>query len=165
MTRRLPVNELATREAFFEREQKAWKALTSTWSNLSEAVLLQPGAAGTQWNIKDVINHIATWQETGLRMIEDLQAGRWARLGTNTDSFNHQHYFEDRERSLAESQKRLRFAQSKLLRRLRTLSEPELLNEFGRQAIGWWAKWTTYAHYEEHISDLKEFQTRWNVRR
>lgn len=165
MARPVPANELATREAFFQRERKAWKAMTSTWSNLPEAVLLQPGAAGTQWNVKDVINHIATWQETGFRMIEELQAGNWARLGANTDSFNRQHYLEDRERSLAASQKRLRAARSKLLRRLQTLSEPELLNEFGRQAIGWWAKWTTYAHYEEHIPDLQEFERRWSVRR
>jgi hypothetical protein len=165
MPRKLPVNELASREEFFKREQQTWKALTSTWSNLSETALLQRGAAGTQWNVKDVMNHIATWQETGLRMIDDLQAGRWARLGTNTDSFNHQHYLEDRERSLAASQKRLRSVRSKLLRRLRTLSEPELLNEFGRQAIGWWAKWTTYAHYEEHIPTLQEFVSRQSVKR
>ena len=30
------------------------------------------------------------------------------------------------------------------------LPEAGLLNTFGRQAIGWWAKWMTYGHYEQH---------------
>lgn len=165
MKRQSPPNELATREAFFQREQIAWKALIRMWSSLPQSALLEPGASGPGWTIKDVINHIATWQGAGLRAINDLQAGRWARLAANTDSFNHQHYLEDRNNLLAESQRRLRSARSRLLRKLRLIPDAELLNEFGRQAIGWWAKWTTYAHYEEHIGGLQEFGTRWLSKR
>ncbi|MGQ0602381.1 MAG: DinB family protein [Anaerolineales bacterium] len=141
MPRRTPPNELATREAFFLREQQAWKTLQHTWAKLPEAALVRPGACGPEWSVKDVLNHLAAWQEAALGAVDDLLAKRWARLGANTDNYNQQHYAQDRDRPLASSRARLRFSRAKLLKRLKSVPEAQLLNENGRQAIGWWAKW------------------------
>ena len=75
MPRRPPTNTLTTRQAFFEREAVAWQALTATWANLPAETLLLPGACGAEWSIKDIINHLAAWQEAALRVITDLRAG------------------------------------------------------------------------------------------
>jgi hypothetical protein len=40
------------------------------------------------------------------------------------------------------------------------VSDEQLLNEYGRQQIGWWAKWSTYGHYEQHLADLTAFRQR-----
>lgn len=149
-----------TREEFIQRERAAWKELTSAWANLPEEVLTQPGACGEAWSIKDVINHTAVWQEAAVEKIQDLLAGRYARLGASTDRFNALHYELDRERSLDESLARVAKSRRKLLKLLATVSDAQLLNEFGRQQIGWWAKWNTYAHYESHLRGLLVFRER-----
>lgn len=158
MPRRLPENTLHTRAEFLAREQAAWRALTETWAGLSDELLLTPGACGDLWSVKDLMNHIAAWQEAAIRVIGDLLAGRWGRLGANTDSFNKGQYELNRNRSLPESRERLELGRRALLDLLTPLTDEQLLNEYGRQQIGWWAKWTTYAHYEEHLADLTAFR-------
>ena len=160
MPRRPPENTLATRAEFFARGQDSWTALADTWATLSHDAFLVPGACGETWSVKDLINHIAAWQEAAIRVIGDLLGGRWGRLGANTDKFNAQQYALDRDRPLAESRERLAQARRILLELLATVPADRLLDEYGRQQIGWWAKWTTYAHYEEHIADLRAFRER-----
>lgn len=160
MPRRPPTNTLTSRKAFFEREEVAWQALTATWANLPAETLLLPVASGAEWSIKDIINHLAAWQEAAVRVINDLLAGRWGRLGPAVDKFNAQQYVVDRSRPLVESRERLERTRSELLALLATVSGDQLLNEYGRQQIGWWAKWTTYGHYEQHLVDLATFRER-----
>lgn len=154
-----PQNELHSREEFFQREAAAWNALTQTWVDLPEAALLLPGACGI-WSVKDVLFHITVWLETARRMIEQLEKGKWAHLGMNTERFNAHHAALTQERPLAEAFQLLNLHRESLLQHLATLTEEQLLNEFGRQQIGWWAKWATYAHYEEHIPELTAHRKR-----
>ena len=158
MLRRHP--KVQTREEFIQHERAAWKELTSVWADLPEEVLARPGACDEAWSIKDVINHTAVWQEAAIEKIEGLLAGQPARLGAGTDRFNALHYELDRERPLAESLARLTKSRRKQPQQLATVSDEQLLNEFGRQQIGWWAKWNTYAHYESHLRGLQAFRER-----
>ena len=52
----------------------------------------------------------------------------------------------DRDWPLDETLQRLQSARAALLQLLTQVDETTLLNEYGRQAVGWWAKWTTYGH-------------------
>jgi hypothetical protein len=149
---------LASRAEFFDREKKTWAALTAAWRGLPEPVLLEPGACGPPWSVKDVMNHIAAWQEVGLKVIGDLQAGRWGTLGASTSKFNARQYEADRDRPLAETRRRLSQSHRALITLLETVPEKALLYEFGRQAIGWWAKYSTYGHYQEHLAALAAFR-------
>jgi hypothetical protein len=158
MPRRPPENTLHSRDAFFAREQAAWNQFLQTWTDLPEALLEQPGACGPDWSIKDLINHTAAWQAAAVRIVRDLLTGRWARLGTNADKFNAHHYALDKNYPLDASRARLFQGRQTLLQLLETLSEEQLLNEYGRQQIGWWAKWNTYAHYEHHTADIAHFR-------
>ncbi|HSL28285.1 MAG TPA: DinB family protein [Anaerolineales bacterium] len=158
MPRRLPENTLRTRDEFFAREQAAWEALTKAWTGIPSELLLTPGSIGDRWSVKDLMNHLAAWQDAAIRVIGDLLVGKWGRLGANTDSFNKMQYELDHDRSLTESRARLERTHQALLKLLASLSDDQLLNEYGRQQIGWWAKWTTYAHYEEHLADLTDFR-------
>ena len=72
--------------------------------------------------------------------------------------FNAQQYAANRSRPLAESRDRLERVRSDLLALLATVTPDQLLNEYGRQQIGWWAKWTTYGHYEQHLVDVTAFR-------
>ena len=158
MPKQLPKNEIQSRDEFFQREDRAWKALTNTWVDMPEVQFLIPGACGQEWSVKDVIHHMAAWQEAAQRVVNDLLAGKWGRLGMSTERFNAQHFALDRERPLDEAFQRLDASREMLLVLLATVQEDQLLNEFGQQQIGWWAKWTTYAHYEQHLAELNAFR-------
>src|SRR5262245_54848428 len=145
MPKPLPQNELYTRAEFFQREDRAWQTLRETWAGLSDATLLLSGACGEGWSIKNVMDHIATWQEAAHRVIEDLLIGKWGRLGMSTQRFNEYHFALDQDRPLSETLQGLEANRGKLLGLLTTLTDLQLLNEFGQQQPGWWAKWTTYA--------------------
>lgn len=156
--RRPPEVHPATRAEFFERERAAWAELSATWEGLPDDALLRPGACGPEWSVKDVMNHVAAWQEAALRVVGDLLEGRWGRLGPNTDKFNALRQAEDRDRPLDDTRQRLSQARDDLLALLDRVPEAGLLNVYGRQQIGWWAKYATYGHYGEHIRELMEFR-------
>jgi hypothetical protein len=160
--RRSTEDHPATRAAFFERERAAWAELSATWEGLPDDALLRPGACGAEWSIKDVMNHVAAWQAAALRVIRDLLEGRWGRLGPNTDKFNALRHAEDHDRPLDATRRRLSATRDDLLALLDGVPEDRLLNVYGRQQIGWWAKYATYAHYGEHIGDLTEFRHQLN---
>jgi hypothetical protein len=131
MAKRLP--KVTSRLEFTERERASWKRFTTIWADLSDALLLQPGACGPEWSVKDVINHTAVWQEAAVEQIGNLMAGRTARIGAGTDRFNAAQYALDRDRPLAESRVRLDRSRRKLLKLLRTVSDEQLLTVNGRQ--------------------------------
>lgn len=158
MAPNLPENTLTTPKSFYAREQAAWDAFSSCWADLPDTLLSLPGACGPDWSTKDLLNHIAAWQEAALRVIDDLLAGRWGRLGPNIEKFNQMNYAADRERTAEESKLRLVASRQALLEQLTSLTPEQLLNEFGRQQMGWWAKWATYGHYEQHLAGLQAFR-------
>ncbi len=89
-----------------------------------------------------MLNHFAAWQEAALRVVGDLRAGRWGRLGPSVERFNREQHAADRDRPLDETLQRLQSARAALLQLLAQVDEATLLNEYGRQTVGWWAKWT-----------------------
>jgi uncharacterized protein (TIGR03083 family) len=157
MSQRPPANTLTSRAAFFTREAADWERLQQLLDGLEPESLTRPGACGVDWSVKDVLNHFAAWQEAALRVVGDLRAGRWGRLGPSVERFNREQHAADRDRPLDETLQRLQSARAALLQLLTQVDETTLLNEYGRQAVGWWAKWTTYGHYEQHLNDLEEF--------
>ena len=150
-----PAGTPTTREEFFTRERQTWEALCREWDALSEGDLLRPGGAGAEWSIKDLINHIAVWQEAAIHVVQTLQAGKRYQDWMNTDRFNQYHYVKDRDKPLDESRARLDASRGALLALLEKVPDGDLLDAIGRQKVGWWAKWNTYAHYEHHLADLK----------
>lgn len=156
--RRPPKPTPRTRAELLAREQDVWAELAATWRGLPEAALGQPGACGPGWSVKDVINHIAAWQEAALRVIPELLAGRRATLGHSTGRFNALQQAADRDHSLAASRRRLNRSRRALLALLERIPDEPLLDPKSR--LHWWVKFTLWAHYGEHIWELTEFRRR-----
>lgn len=157
--RRPPRPRPKTRAELLAREKETWDELAATWCKLPDAALLQPGACGPGWSVKDVMNHIAAWQEAALRIIPELLAGRRATLGHGTTRFNALQHEQDRDRSLQASKRRLNKARRELLALLDRVPDEPLLDP--RSRIHWWAKYTLWAHYGEHIWELAQFAQRY----
>jgi uncharacterized damage-inducible protein DinB len=144
-----------TRADFFALEEKAWGELTATWRSLPDEALLQPGACG-EWSIKDVMNHIAAWQEATLQALPELLQGHKLPRGKyNIAKFNARQSAEDKDRTLAASRRRLERSRRDLLAFLATVPEAQMLDLKSR--VGGWAKYNTYGHYDEHLYDLQDY--------
>ncbi len=156
--RRPPRPRPKTLAEFFAREEEAWEELTATWRSLPDTALIQPGACGPEWSMKDVMNHVAAWLEVTSRMIPEWKQGRQATIGHGTDKFNALHHAEDKGRSLAASKRRLSHARREALAFIASLPEADVLTLEGRP--GWWIKYNTYGHYSQHIYELTEFRKR-----
>ena len=157
--RRPPKPRPKTRAEFFAREQEMWKELTATWRGLPDEALVQPGACGPEWSVKDVMNHIAAWLEATQRLVGETMRGNPATLGHGTDKFNALRYAEDKDRSLAATRRRLSLARRETLAFLAAVPEELLLDVKGK--AGWWIKYNTYGHYSMHVYELTEFRKRW----
>jgi len=146
-----------TRAEFMALEQQAWDELAATWRSLPDEVLVRPGACGSDWSVKDVMNHIAAWQEATLEALPVLLEGRKLPAGQySIQKFNALHYAADQARSLTASQRRLNRSRRKLLAFLASVPETQLLDLKSR--VGTWVKYATYGHYDEHLGDLQNYQ-------
>jgi hypothetical protein len=151
-----------TRAEFDARQQEVWAELTATWHGLPEAALVKPGVVGAEWSVKDVMNHLASWHEVTLRVLQALAQGRPAAAGHSVDTFNALHAAADKKRSLTATRRRLNRSRRELLAFIAMLPDGEVLNPSGR--IGSWVKNNTYGHYTSHILDLQDYRSRQSKR-
>lgn len=147
-----------TRAEFLALEQQAWDELKRTWHGLPDETLVRPGACG-QWSVKDVMNHIAAWQEATLQVLPELLQGHRLPAGQyNISKFNQRQYAEDKDRTLVASRRRLGRSRRRLLAFLATVPEGQMLDVKGR--VGAWAKYATYGHYDEHLCGLQDYRNK-----
>lgn len=154
--RRPPRPRPKTRAELLAREKEVWEELAAAWCKLPDAVLVQPGACGPGWSVKDVMNHIAAWQEAALRIIPRLLAGQRATLGAGTSRFNAEQQAADRDRTLRASKRRLNQARRGLLALVDQVPDQLLLDQNTR--VNWWVRYTLHAHYSEHIWEMEQFR-------
>jgi hypothetical protein len=146
-----------TRDELLALEHQVWEELTATWRDLPDAALVRAGACGSEWSIKDVMNHIAAWQEATLEALPVLLKGDKLPAGQySIQKFNARNYAADQARSLIASQRRLSRSRRKLLAFLAGVPEAQLLDLKSR--VGTWVKYATYGHYDEHLRDLQNYQ-------
>jgi len=158
--RRPPKPRPKTRAELLAREKEDWTELVSTWQGLPDEALTTPGACGPEWSIKDVMNHVAAWQEAALRIIPELLRGKRATLGHGTNTYNTLQRAADRDSSLAATKRRLSRTRHGVLALVQTIPEKTLIAPDSR--VNWWVKYTTYAHYGEHIYELTQFREKLN---
>jgi len=145
-------------EEFLQREAEAWGALWAITQGLDEEDWLVPGAAG-HWNLKDVLAHVTAWMEETLKVLPEMArqivAGTEAPLGYDIDAWNAAQYQARRDLSVAEVRERLLAVREQLLAMLQRLPSEWLASHKG---IREWAMYSTYAHYEEHLPDLRTWR-------
>lgn len=147
-----------THEEFLRREAENWQALWAITRGLDEGDWLVPGAAG-EWNLKDVLAHIAAWQEETIRLLPEMArqvvAGIEEPFDYDIDAWNAAQYEARRDLSVAEVQKGLLAAREQLIAMLQRLPG-EWLD--GHEGMRNWAMYSTYAHYDEHLPDLRAWR-------
>lgn len=133
-----------------ERVEASWDALQGTIAAIPEERWLEPGATG-DWSVKDVITHIAYWEDDLADACERRLTGRPdpPPLG-DIQAHNDRVYAERRDWSLSDVLSDAARAHARVLAALRQAPDVHP----GRIAA------ETWEHYAEHAEWLQEWRER-----
>ena len=119
-----------------------------------------------QWSVKDVLAHIAAWEQRCVGWIQaGLRGERPDKPDTGftwevVDKLNEQTFRENQERPLDDIQAAYRQAHQQILEQAQALSEDDLMNPQrfawtdGRNLVPYIAA-NTYEHYQEHVEQIR----------
>ncbi|GAC1381470.1 MAG: hypothetical protein NVS4B7_13090 [Ktedonobacteraceae bacterium] len=136
---------------------------------LSETQLCTATLAG-QWSIKDILAHIAVWEQLCTRWLEEFLSGQTPQPSERLDDeSNDRIYLANRDRSLQEVQQLFHHAHQQFLQQVTLLSQTlteEDLN--GSDRFAWTASWpghslvaviadNSYEHYQDHAQQIRHW--------
>jgi uncharacterized damage-inducible protein DinB len=114
------------------------------------------------WSVKDVLAHLAAWEEWATRSLAlAVQDDSPLLESIDVDAINETIYQERLDWSWAEVEVAFDAAHKDLVEVIAKLEPTRLKSEAVRQAI--WEN--TVEHYAEHLPDLQRWQRRWQERR
>ncbi len=137
------------KERTLGRLGQEWQALLHTWEGLSEKILLQPGAVG-HWSVRDVMAHIATWDEEARKALPLILEGKPLPRYMGIDAFNAREQERKRHFSLEQLQEELFTTHDNIIHFLKTIPEsaftiPRFMKRLRLDTIG---------HYREHTAQI-----------
>ncbi len=128
--------------------------LLAALDGLAEEEMARPGACG-EWSAKDVLAHIAAWEEECTRAIGTLGKGEPWDVDYDLDAWNDQTYRQWRPLPLGQIRRQFEDAHQALLEAICGLTEEQLARN---NDIREWIANSTYAHYQEHLPDLMSWK-------
>lgn len=145
----MPVSDAGTTGELVARIQAGFRPVRDAAQALSPAALESASPAG--WTLKEMLAHVAYWEETVVPRLAALRAGGAEGSGRSVDEVNAEVAREARARSGREVLERWDAAHAALLEAVRALSAAELSDRrFIDTVVG-----ETYEHYPEHAAELK----------
>jgi hypothetical protein len=129
-----------------QRIDESWQEWLETLDGVPENRMTEPGAAG-EWSIKDLMAHVAFWDDTAADAADARGAGK------TPEQFDWREA-NDREAALradwtlAQSRAAMDAAHQRVLDALARY--PELGPKFWESS--------TYEHYQEHVADIRAWR-------
>jgi hypothetical protein len=148
------------RQRLLRRLDEAWEDLKASYAGLSTEELLEPGVAG-DWSVKDLIAHVAWWEEEALTHLPVILAGRRPPRYSTTyggiDAFNAKRMDQRRSLSISEVLRQRDETHRRLTDLIARAPAEQLAGEtrFLRRL-----RLDTYAHYREHAGAIREWRKR-----
>ena len=138
------------KQQILEKLERTWNDFQQSFSGLPDDLLSQPGANG-DWSVKDLMAHVAWWEEETLKHLPDVAQGkrlpRYADLYGGLDAFNRLMWEKWRRASLAEVRQYMLDTHRRLLEYIQAAPD-ELLQTDTRFRHR--LRLDTYSHYPEH---------------
>ncbi len=141
--------------ALLARIEDSWSALMESLDGIPDDRLEEPGAVG-EWSLKDVLGHIAFWDEVAVKDAERALAGQ-PEDHDDYQAMNDADYLRRRDHSLPEQRSAMHQAHAALVD---YLDDIEGLDATALDAA---IKGDTYEHYDEHVADIRTWRERAGV--
>lgn len=138
-----------------QRIEESWSRFLTSLDDLTDDQLLEANAVG-EWSLKDLLGHIAYWDELGRENVALALSGR-ARTFDDYEALNQADHEARRGRTLAEERAAMHQAHAALVADLE--ERPELDAAAIDEAIAG----STYEHYDEHLADVRAWRERRHV--
>jgi hypothetical protein len=143
--------------AMAARIEGSWRELTDALAGIPEERLAEPGAVG-EWSVKDLLGHVAVWDDHAVASCRRLLAGEPGRP-VEWQALNEREAAKRRGRSVAEQRAEMEAAHARLLAFVRGLSPAERRIKGVRPRL----RFDTYAHYPEHAAQVRAWRERVGV--
>jgi hypothetical protein len=165
------MDEHMNKTTLLDNLQRGYAALETVLTPLNEDQMTRTGV-NSDWSIKDILAHIATWQQV---LVERLQAVTRGEKPTTLldldvteeeiDRLNAQFYEENKARSLAEVLTDFRTSYQHIVEIVQALSDEDLTDLHRFAWMGGEPLWQlipseTYKHYSDHRESIQEWLTK-----
>ncbi len=146
------------RSQLLKRLDEAWNALKASYAGLSDSEIIEPGVTGT-WSIKDIIAHVASWEEESLTHLPLILVGgrppRYSVTYGGIDAFNAQTTEQKRNFSLSEVLRQQDDTHRRLIDFIHKVPEDQFIREtrFRRRL-----RLDTYSHYPKHTEAIRKWR-------
>jgi hypothetical protein len=146
------------RERLLKRLEAAWRDFKMSYEGASEHELTMPGVVG-DWSIRDLIVHVAIWEEEALKhlplILEGKRPPRYSIVYGGIDAFNAQSMAAMASLPLDEVMSRAEKTHRLLVRLIEAAPNDQIATEtrFRRRL-----RLDTYAHYPLHARAIREWR-------
>ena len=139
--------------------QRILSAVSSEWEEFKRSIALVPqddldvpGVVGS-WSVKDLIGHVATWDQEAVRALRRFLTDRDANVlttWTDVDGFNAREADRKKDATLAEHYNELEESHRELVELLSRLAEVEL----GLSEVETRIRVDSYEHYADYKGEI-----------
>ena len=145
------------RQQLLKRLEYAWTAFKESYAGLTEAKLTEPGVMET-WSVKDILAHMAIWEEEALTYLPLIMQGRkpprYSQQG-GIDAFNAKMIEQKRGLTLAEVLQVQEETHRHLIDYLQSVPEVQFATETPfRHRL----RLDTYSHYLLHSRAIRTWR-------
>ncbi len=145
------------KERVLGQMEKEWQALLESFAGLPDDVILQPEVVG-YWSIRDVLAHIATWEEESIKMLPLILENKPLPRYGNIHAFNAREQERKRHLSLEQVKAELEDTHRRLTAFLESVPESSLTDRFLRRL-----RLATVKHYQEHAGQIAVWRQQWGL--
>jgi uncharacterized damage-inducible protein DinB len=134
------------------------RAMLAQIARMPEAAIVRPRTQ-RDWSVKDVLAHVAAWEEEAAKRLALLARGRGDRVRfydetTEIDRFNARVVRAARRTSLRATLRRLARVRKALVQSLRRLPSDTLRDPSHRYPVVVWLPEFAWAHERAHLSEI-----------
>jgi hypothetical protein len=151
-----PEESLGSLDDVINEIEARWSDLAVAVRGLSDADICRPNVVGA-WSIKNVLAHIAAWEQEGARRIDEITRGNGPALTwpsrEEEDSFNAAAAAASEGRTVDQVVKSLEEAHQDFMDLLATFGDELMTANLEVSAQEWIPGWT-YLHYQEHAPQI-----------
>jgi hypothetical protein len=159
MRRRSPTALAAWRRAAIARMTRSRGATLALLARLPREALERPRTQGA-WSVRDVLAHIAAWEEEGTRRLAQIGRGRgdrivWYETMAEVDRFNTRAVRQARRTPWPRLLARLARSRAGLIRALRRLAPPALHDASHGLPVTVWLREFAWTHEQDHRGEIR----------